>query len=106
MKSTFPLFNNLLAESEEKDLTQVQKKAFIKKLEKIDQDGNNLIYALILSYWVNETRELDTKIPYDGECYDKDVTFDLDNFPKKLKQVLYKFVQLHVKKMNEDKKRN
>jgi hypothetical protein len=104
MNNTFPLFQNLISESDEKDLTQVQKKAFIKKLDKIDQDGINLIYALISSFWIYEKNELDSKIPYKGEVYDKDITFDLDLFPKKLKQILYKFIQMHVKKMNEDKK--
>ena len=43
-------------------------------------------------------------ILYGGKYVDNNIVFDLDNIPLKLRQILYKFIKIHVKKMREDKK--
>lgn len=100
----FPLYETLKKNLSKKDLTDLQKKRFIKSIPKLDNDTQNLLYALIKNY---DQIENDTKspiiIPFKGRM-DKDcINFDLSEFPNELKQLLYKFVMLHKKKMKEDK---
>ena len=113
---SFPLFNNLLSESLNKNLTNTQKNYFMNNFKKLDQDGINLMYALIISYNLYELKnpklnEMDLTnelyiSPYSSKILsNNEIEFDLDNLPKKLNQILYKFIVLHIKKMKEDKKK-
>lgn len=104
--SKFPLYDSLYKEAEDTDLTASQKKSFISKIQNIDIDGYELLYALIRSYQV-EVDGINTKfdIPYSGKYVNKnDIEFDLSIFPNKLKRILYKFIQVHIKKIDEDNK--
>ena len=44
---TFPLYDNLSKDIPKKDLTVTQKEDFVKKVENINQAGQDLIYALV-----------------------------------------------------------
>jgi hypothetical protein len=104
--SKFPLYDSLYKDAEETDLTASQKKSFITKVQTIDSDGYELLYALIRFYQV-EVDGVNTKfdIPYSGKYVNKnDIEFDLTALPNKLKRILYKFIQVHIKKLDEDKK--
>lgn len=41
-------------------------------------------------------------VPYSGKRNKSDLRFDLENFPPQLKQILYTFLKLHMKKMESD----
>lgn len=99
----FPLYNTLLSEIKDKDLTATQKKDFLKKIEKIDQTGSELVYALIKYYYVKNEKNITTNNPYDGKMVENNITYDINSFPYKLRQILYKFIQKHIKKLKEDK---
>lgn len=103
--SKFPLYDNLSTDIIDKDLTVSQKKSFLTKINKIDNNGHELIYALIRMYQLSKDDNHDIKIPYDGiiDNTNSDISFELNNFPKKLKQILFKFLKIHIEKMKEEK---
>ena len=103
--SNFPLYDILYKEIGEDvtDLNTVQKKTFLTKIEKIDQNGKELIYALVKSYYLNHEENDSFILPYSGKYTNKtDIIFDLNLFPNKLKRMLYKFIQAHLNKMKEE----
>jgi hypothetical protein len=101
--SKFPLYNSLSKDLQEGDLSDIQKRTFLKRIEKIDKNGYELIYALIRMYQIeNKEENINFTLPYGGENIDNNIHFDLENFPIKLKQVLFKFVSIHLEKMKEE----
>lgn len=102
--SKFPLYDSLLKDISDTELTVTQKRIFIKRIEKIDNHGHELIYALIRMYQI-ENKEENTSftLPYNGTYIENDICFDLDKLPKKLKQILFKFTGVHVEKMKEER---
>ena len=105
--SKFPLYDSLSKDLplDREDLSVIQKRAFIKRLEKIDKHGHELIYALIRIYQIENNEEDNTcfTLPYNGIYVETDIHFDLDNLPKDLKHILFKFVSIHLEKMKEEK---
>jgi hypothetical protein len=105
--NSFPLFNRLLTETEklkETELSTQQKKSFTKKIESINKEGIELIYALICSFQ-EYNNEKKTFIPYDGKYIENDITFDFEFLPIHLTQIIYKFVLMHTKRMEDENKR-
>jgi|SRR3989344_3501999 len=103
--SNFALYELLLNQASDKDLTSTQKTSLVLSIQNLDEDTNCLIFAVIKTYYIsNETSEK-TIIPYHGIFVDKnEVKFDLAKFPKKLRQMLHNFMKMHQKKLEEDKK--
>ena len=101
--SNFPLYENMNKDIKSKDLTKKQKKEFITLVKKIDNNGAELLYALIRVHELNTSKGLSGtyKLPYSGTYSGSDITFDLESFPSKLKQILYKFITIHIKTMEE-----
>ena len=103
--SKFPLYDNLSKDIPDKELTTAQKKSFLKKIGNIDQEGHETMYALIRMYQIeNNTGCSGFEIPYRGMISNGNITFDINNFPKKLKHMLYRFLDIHLKNMKEEKK--
>lgn len=102
--SKFPLYDSLSKDIAEKDLTSVQKRAFVKRVAKIDKNGHDLVYALIRMYQVeNNEKNTSFTLPYNGTFIESDINFDLDKFPHTLKQILFKFLGVHIEKMKEER---
>jgi hypothetical protein len=103
--SNFPLYDNMFKDIKNKDLTIKQKTDFINKVKNIDDDGSELIYALIRVFEMENSENCGSyKLPYCGTYIKKNMKFDLDKLPVKLKQGLYKFVKAHTQKMDEENK--
>jgi hypothetical protein len=102
--SNFPFYDSMNKDIKNKDLTIKQKDEFINKINKIDETGTELVYALIRVFEMeHEENSGSFKLPYSGKYVEKnDIQFDFDQFPIKLKQILYKFVTIHSNKMEED----
>jgi hypothetical protein len=101
--SKFPLYDRLLNDISHVDLTEVQKRAFIKRIEKIDDHGHDLVYALIRMYQVeNNEKNTSFTLPYSGTFVEANIHFDLNKFPQTLKQILFKFLAVHIDKMKEE----
>jgi hypothetical protein len=108
--SYFPLYENLIQELPTKDLTQKQKDEFVKNILKIDTNGMELIYALIHFYFISHENDNITEVPYNGtktelENHNYDVSWEITQFPIKLRQLLYKFVSMHIKNVTENPNR-
>lgn len=102
--SKFPLYDSLSKDIPNVDLTPTQKRAFIKRISTIDKNGHDLVYALVRMYQVENIEENTSFIlPYNGTFVDNDINFDLDKFPVDLKQILFRFIGVHIDKMNEER---
>jgi len=103
--SEFPLYDSLSKNIPEIDLSGSEKKAFIKRIEKIDREGHELVYALIRMYqMVNNEQNTSFTLPYNGKYINNNnINFDLDEFPLTLKQILAKFLSAHIEKMKEER---
>lgn len=102
--SKFPLYDSLTKDIQQGDLSVTQKRTFIKRIEKIDINGYELIYGLIRMFQI-ENNEEDTSftLPYNGTRVENNMYFDLNVLPIKLRQILFKFVSIHLNKMKEEK---
>lgn len=100
----FPLYSTLITNLPKRELTLVQKNEFINTITTLDTDTNELIVALIKCYYLDKDKGDVLRIPYKGE-YTKEtetVSFNLSDFPQELKQLLYKFIKMHNKRIIED----
>ena len=69
----------------------------------IDQNGFEIVYALIRIFQLENNDDKSTfKIPYGGKFIKDDLNFNLNYLPLQLKQILYKFLLLHIKTMKEE----
>ncbi len=103
--SQFPLYNTLMSNLLEKDLTVIQKKDLVKKIELMDTDGHELIYALIKCYYIDNNKGNCLALPYNAVLSKDKMQFNITDFPEKLRQLLYKFANLHKKKLEEDEEK-
>lgn len=108
---SFPLYHSLNKDIPKKDLSKVEKEDLIKKIHNIDISGKNLIYALIKFYFIETASDNNESLPYGGikEQVDEsntNVTWSLLDLPITLRHILYKFVIMHIKKMEEEKHRS
>ena len=100
--SNFPLYDNLLNKTSSSDLTVKQKEEFTKMIKNIDQNGYELIYILIRIFQIENNEDKSTfKLPYGGKYVKNDIKFNLEDLPNQLKQILYKFLNIHIKSINE-----
>lgn len=109
--SYFPLYDNLIQELPSKDLTQKQKDEFVKNILKFDTNGMELIYALIHFYFTRNENDDIADLPYNGtktelENNNYDVSWEITQLPIKLRQLLYKFVSMHIKNVTENPPRD
>lgn len=104
--SKFPLYDSLTKDIPTNDLTLANKRLFLKRIEKIDQQAHELVYALIRTYQIdkNDDKNINFTLPYEGSYVESDIHFDLDKLPIHLKNILFKFLSVHVDKMKEDEK--
>lgn len=108
--SNFPLYDNLSKDIPKKDLTVRQKEEFIKKIENIDMTGRDLVFALIQFYRLEAGDENMMNVPYNGVSVNNvkntvDLSWSLNDFPIKLRYILYKFIILHTNSMVEEQSR-
>lgn len=106
--NSFPLYNNLKKDLPKKDLIIKQKEELINCILKMDSNSKEIIYVLI-QYYNSEynTDKCSDDIPYnaikkqnsDTEC---DISWSLTDIPIQLRQLLYKFMLLHIKNKEEE----
>ncbi len=103
---SFPLYENLSKDIEDKDLTVEEKIEFVEMVKGMDKedDGNSLMYALIKVYQIQNGNGSSFILPYGGKQQKPGIKFDLETFPNTLKQILHKFLRLHIKAKEEDER--
>ena len=99
--SDFPLYKTLNTNLSDKDITCTEKKEFVKNIPNMEET-HELIFTLIKCYYYEHEKK-ECFLPYESKLQDRNITFDLLELPIKLRQLLYKFYNLHVKKISEDK---
>ncbi len=99
--SRFPLYDTLIYNTPDRDLTILQKNELIKRITSLDQEAHELIYALIKSYYIEHSSR-DLAMPYNGQLQKERIVFNLIDLPNRLRQLLYKFTDAHNKKLIED----
>ena len=79
-----------------KKLTIKEKNDFISKISKLDENGIEIMYVLIRIFEKRKKKK-DNKLPFNSKLKgNNEIIFDVDEFPNKLAQLLYKFVNLHI----------
>ena len=102
--SKFPLYTSLMLNLSTKDLTIPQKKKLITIINTLNEEAYELIYILIKCYYTEHNRDMDSlALPYNGQICSDGINFNLNELPNQLKQLLFKFVQLHLRKIQEDR---
>jgi hypothetical protein len=103
--SEFPLYNSLKKGLPKKDLTVKQKEDFLSKVDIINTTGKELIYILICTHHNASSPDSQEEMyPYGSDqTSSNEAEFDFAKFPLDLRQMLYKFVLMHVKNMEEEK---
>jgi len=103
--SSFPLYDSLIVDVSNDELKIEEKDDFMKMIKTFDTNGYELIYALIRVFQLENNEDKSTfKLPYGGKYVKNDILFDLNEFPNKLKQLLYKFVKIHHNEALNQKK--
>ena len=108
MSGDFPLYNTLYNKvlTVTVDLTDKEKEHFIEIIKILDKNARELIYALIRYHHFKHNDGMHINIlelPFLGKKQKTGIKFDLDNFPLILKHILYKFINTHIKSVEEDK---
>lgn len=111
--SGFPLYDNLIQQLPKKDLIVKQKEELISNMAIIDLNGRELVYALIYVFYMQNVNKECLTIPYKGskeQVSDKKpiytLTWNIMDFPIKLRQLLYKFTVLHIKTIHQEEPRS
>lgn len=96
MTSLFPLYSTINKNIPSKDLTIKQSKLLKTRIDAMDPTECEYVYMLICSYKLENETYSSYTIPYSGKFVGNDVVFDLASFPPKLKQILFKFSEIHT----------
>jgi len=103
--NTFPLYETLLRDTANKELTNKQKEVLLERIQTLDLSGKELTYALIKSYF--ERCEKKDGVGYLFDCEINtvdglsDFTWDLVKLPPRLKQILFKFTEMNQQRQTE-----
>lgn len=103
---TFPLYDILLKDLVDEDLSLDNKKELIELIHTLDDKCHQNIFSLIRMYGIRANSgniENLGNIPFDGQTDNKNVKFNLDKLPNIIKQMIYKFIFIHRDKMKEEK---
>ena len=97
-----PLYQNLKSDLPHDDISQSDKEYLNTKIKELDKGGMEILYILIRMYELETTKSM-ADLPYGAKLLPKaELKIALDSFPNQLKQLVYKFVQLHIEKTNVD----
>jgi hypothetical protein len=103
-----PLFNSLKNKMENKILNlnddDILKLSDIINKD-LDKEGYELLYIIIRYYSILEDDLNINELPYKSKTNKGGIKFNLNYFPKKLIYIIYYFIELHTKKMFEEKQR-
>lgn len=102
MSSSFPLFEIMLSEIDSDQIIQDSEKTELcEKIKKMDNEGYELIYALMKSYAIRFDQNFESP-PFHPKKIQKGYKFDIDLLPNKLILILSHFVKKHNQKLMEE----
>jgi hypothetical protein len=97
----FPLYDNLIREVENKELTNEQKIDLIRLVNLLDQKGKDIMFTLIRVHGLKMNSGNIFDIPFGGETINtntshiRDIKFNVVKLPFILSQIIYRFAQIH-----------
>ena len=100
----FPLYDTLCNNISSKSISVKNKKIIIGHLENIDETGKELVYALIKIHSIKNSKNTES-LPYNAVYQNNDITWNIDELPGDLQNILLKFLNMHMEKINEEKNR-
>jgi hypothetical protein len=94
-------------DSDNKDFTRSQTTDFNKNIKLIDEKGADIIYIIIKMFEMETNPKTTNAIPYEGKTVSaKELKFDLCKFPLNLRHIIYRFLKIHIKNIEEENKLN
>jgi hypothetical protein len=104
---SFPLFNHLFNECNvDKEFNYEEQMELCKKIRDIDDEGCEIIFALIKFFYITIDNGFIDNLPYKPKVNKTGLKYDLNNLPSKLIHMIDKFVSLHISKLEMEKNRN
>ena len=110
--NSFPLYNQIVNNLPTIDLTPAEREFFSDNIKNMDELGKELLFVLIYHFYSeNKKKGKNTIIPYKGkkeEVNDNltNFTWSLQDLPIPLRQILLKFMKMHIITMEEERSRN
>ena len=95
----FPLYSTIIKELEANKLytdtpIEMEQKQFImNNIKKIDKQGYEYIYCLIVSFYLDTKQTNADNIPFEGKQLKTGIKFNLDDLPNKLQKIIYNFIE-------------
>ena len=98
MTNKFPLYSSManLVPEKATPLTDTEKKDLATKIRSFDRNTQELIYALIKSYDINNSGRGIATLPFGGKTLKSGLKFDINALPSRLQRILLKFSALHT----------
>jgi len=102
-KSVFPLFDTIYQQTEPKQtpLTYDEKMQLCSDMKQLDQEGFELVYAIIRNFYLAEENGQYDFIPYSPKIIKSGMKFDTTFLPPRLLIMIRHFVTLHVQRLDE-----
>ena len=88
----FPLYTSL-KKDDFNELKNEQKDDLAESIKNMDEEKQNIIYALIRAYHLDHDDNIQ-EIPYGGKLLKSGHKFDIDTLPSKLQSILYNFSKI------------
>ena len=109
--NSFPLYNQIVNNVPTTDLTPAEREFFSENIKNMDELGRELLFVLIYQFYSENKKKGKNTIPYKGKK--ESVNDELTNFtwclqdlPITLRQMLLKFMKMHIITMEEEQSRN
>jgi len=105
--STLQLYDNLNKDVPKKDLTSDEKQKIVDIIPLLDQQATELIYAIVATHNVNDKKGIEYKktVKANNLKGTSTITWNLKDLPIKLRHILYRFICMEEKLMDETKAR-
>jgi len=106
----FPLFENLYANTDDSNkkthhIDENFLQEVCEKLKTIDDEGSELVYAIIRYFQVYYDNKPSSHLPYGSKITKQGLKLDIAVFPKRLVEMLHLFLVLHSSKIQAEKER-
>ncbi|MDD4931684.1 MAG: hypothetical protein PHG66_06095 [Candidatus Colwellbacteria bacterium] len=110
---SFPLYDVLIKDVSDNELTREEKTKLMSIIPTLDQKGQDNMYTLIRVHGLKTKAGGNIfEIPYDGQNVDKmttgkntrDIKFNIDKLPPTVAQLIYKFAMIHIDTMSNDER--
>ena len=101
---SFPLYDILVKDSPNVDLTIEEKKYIVSTIPLLNDEAHKNIFTIIRLHGLKNSSSKVFDIPYSGQKINNDIRFTISKLPNIVKQMIYRFVCIHVKTKEEDER--